>query len=209
MQFCSELHKTMERFMISWNCREPDRLNLRTKGHVFESPQYHREILKSSIQKSRNIAIAVDQTGSRLNQASHNLAYLQAPIKNMATKCAVYEIGGHVDRAITPATSVLKVLDLVYELQDSLQIDPRAPALFTHLATIKRLQGALKLLADNCRLVILWLEDVVQILKDNAAADDDWYLIRVSNVVNILVKLQLFCQDGGWSFVLCIRQTGD
>ncbi|KAH6757969.1 hypothetical protein C2S52_023114 [Perilla frutescens var. hirtella] len=156
-----------------------------------------REILKSGIQKSRTIATAVDQTGSRLNQASHNLAYLQAPIKTMASKCAVYEIGGHVDRAIAPATSVLKVLDLVYELQDSLQIDPRAPALFTHLATIKRLQGALKLLADNCRLVILWLEDVVQILKDNAAADDDWYLVRVSKVVNILVELQLFSQDGG------------
>ncbi|KAH6785301.1 hypothetical protein C2S51_037756 [Perilla frutescens var. frutescens] len=115
----------------------------------------------------------------------------------MATKCAVYEIGGHVDRAIAPTTSVLKVLDLVYELQDSLQIDPRASALFIHLVTIKRLQGALKLLADNCRLVILWLEDVVQILKDSAAANDDWYLVRVSNVMNILVKLQLFCQDEG------------
>lgn len=167
------------------------------ESHGLDSLLAARELLKSSIQKSRNIAAAVDETGSRLNQTSHNLAYLQAPIKDMATRCAVYEIRVHVDRAIAPAAAVLKVLDLVYELQDSLEIDPRAAGLFTHLATIKRLQGALKLLADNCRLATLWLEDVVQILKNNAAAANDWYLVRVSKVVKILVELQLFCQDGG------------
>lgn len=158
-----------------------------------------REVLKSSIEKSRNIAVAVDETGSRLNQTSHNLAFLQGNVRAMASKCAVYEIRGHVERAIGPAASVLKVLDLVHELQDSLRIhdDPRVAALDTRLTSIRRLQEALKLLADNCRLVILWLEDVVQILKSNGASADDWYLVRVSKVVKILVELQLFCQDGG------------
>lgn len=155
-----------------------------------------REILKSSIEKSKNIAIAVDETGSRLNQTSHNLASLQGNIKDIASKCAVYEIRGPVDRAIGPAAAVLKVLDVVYELQDSLRVDPphAAAALST---SIRRLQEALKLLADNCRLLILWLQDVVSILKSNAASADDWYLVRISKVVKILMELQLFCQDGG------------
>lgn len=155
-----------------------------------------REILKSSIEKSRNLGIAVDKTGSRLNQISHNLASLQGNIKDIASKCAVYEIRGHVDRAIGPAAAMVKVLDLVYELQDSLQVDP--PYAAAVLSTsIRRLQEALKLLADNCRLLILWLQDVVHILKSNAASADDWYLVRISKVVSILMELQSFCQDGG------------
>lgn len=164
-----------------------------------------REILKSSIEKSKSLGIAVDKSGSRLKQSRHNLENLQGKIKNMASKCAVYEIRGHVDRAMGPAASVLKVLDLVYELQDSLQISnlraaPAAAGLSTYLACIKRLQEALKLLTDNCSLVILWLQDVVHILKKTAADDDDdddWYLTRVFRVFNILVELQSFCQDGG------------
>ncbi|KAG6418398.1 hypothetical protein SASPL_120602 [Salvia splendens] len=151
-----------------------------------------REILRSSIEKSRNIGIAVDQSGSRLQQTSHNLASLQCSIKHIATKCRVYGIRGHVDRAIGPAAALLQVLDLVHELHNSIQFDP------SHAATsITRLQEALKLLADNCGLLILWLQDAVHILTSNAASADDWYLVRASKVVNILREIQLFCRDGG------------
>ncbi|KAK4413686.1 hypothetical protein Salat_2781400 [Sesamum alatum] len=160
-----------------------------------------RKILKSSIEKSRKIAIAVDEIGSRLKETSHTLAYLQAALKDMACQCAVYEIRGDVDRAIGPAAAVLKVLDLVYELKDSLEVGPRAAGLFVYLTNIKRLQEALKLLADNCRLVILWLEDVMQFIKDNAVVADDWYFRRVSKLLKVLVELQgkgeSFRQDGG------------
>ncbi|KAL0378220.1 UNVERIFIED_CONTAM: hypothetical protein Sradi_3127500 [Sesamum radiatum] len=160
-----------------------------------------RKILKSSIEKSRNIAIAVDEIGTRLKETSHSLAYLQAAIKDMACECAVYEIRGDVHRAIGPAAAVLKVLDLVYELKDSLDVGPRAAGLFVYLTNIKRLQDALKLLADNCRLVILWLEDVMQFIKDNGVVADDWYFLRVSKLLKLLVELQgkgeSYRQDGG------------
>ncbi|KAK6153414.1 hypothetical protein DH2020_013053 [Rehmannia glutinosa] len=162
-----------------------------------------REILKSSIEKSRDIAIAVDETGSRLKEKTHNLAYLQAATKNMACKLAVYEIRDHIDRAIGPAAAVLNVLDLVYELQDSLETNPRAAGLSIYITNIKRLQEALKLLADNCRLVTLWLEDVVQFLENNVSDDDDdnddWYFVQVSKVMNILEELQGKGESGALS----------
>ncbi|KAK4393751.1 Exocyst complex component EXO70E2 [Sesamum angolense] len=171
------------------------------ESHDLDNLVAARKILKSSIEKSRDIAIAVDEIGGRLKETSHSLAYLQAAIKDMACECAVYEIRGDVHRAIGPAAAVLKVLDLVYELKDSLEVGPRAAGLFVYLTNIKRLQDALKLLADNCRLVILWLEDVMQFIKDNGVVADDWYFLRVSKLLKVLVELQgkgeSFRQDGG------------
>ncbi|KAK6128105.1 hypothetical protein DH2020_038159 [Rehmannia glutinosa] len=77
------------------------------ESHKIDDLIAAREILKSSIEKSRDIAIAVDETGSRLKEKTHNLAYLQAATKNMACKLAVYEIRDHIDRAIGPAAAVL------------------------------------------------------------------------------------------------------
>ncbi|KAG8388467.1 hypothetical protein BUALT_Bualt02G0128800 [Buddleja alternifolia] len=160
-----------------------------------------RKILKSSIEQSRNISIAVNKIGSIFAETSHNLAFLEAAIKDVGCKCAVYEIRGDVDRAIGPAAAVMKVLDLVYELQDSLETHPRVAGLFVYVNNIKRLQEALKLLADNSRLVMMWLDDVVPILESNADGGDDWYLVRVSKVMNILDVLQgkeeTFREDGG------------
>ncbi|PIN15255.1 Exocyst component protein [Handroanthus impetiginosus] len=174
------------------------------ESHEILNLRAAREILKSSIEKSRNISTSVDETGSRLKITRHNLAFLQAAVKNMACGCALYhEIRSHVDRAIGPSCAVLKVLDVVYELQDSLDTHPRAAGLSVYLTNIKRLQESLKLLAGNCRLVILWLEDVLQFLKKNAADyEDDWYLVQVTKVTKILVELQgkgeSFGQDGGF-----------
>ncbi|KAL8493153.1 hypothetical protein ACS0TY_024388 [Phlomoides rotata] len=159
-----------------------------------------RDILKSSIQKSRNIGISVVESGLRLTAARHNLASLQPDIKDMASKFAVHEIRDHVDRAIGPASSVLKALDLVYELQDSLSTHPPPLNLFIYLADIKRLLQALKLLSETCRLVITWLEDVVRILKNNAA---DHHLARVLKVVQLLVELQSFSNPGDGGVLYC------
>ncbi|KAL7113929.1 hypothetical protein ACP275_04G089800 [Erythranthe tilingii] len=158
-----------------------------------------REILRSSIEKSRTIANALDANASKLKETSRNLARMQAAITNTARKseCAV-----QIDRAMGPASAVSKILDLVYELEDSLCADVAVSDLSVYVTNIKRLQETLKLLTDNCRLVILWLEDVVQFLQNNAASDDEWYLVQVvSKVVKIMEQLQrkggLFCREGG------------
>ncbi|XP_075505289.1 exocyst complex component EXO70A1-like [Primulina tabacum] len=157
-----------------------------------------RQILKSSIDKSRNMAIAIEETGSRLKETSDKVALLQAAIKKMAGKCAVYEIRDPIDRTLGPAAAVLKVLDVVRELQDSLLMtDPRTK-LHQYLANVKRLQEAQKLLADNCRLVIMWLDDdVMQFLKNIHGSDDDWYLDIVSKVMKLFMELQGRGQNGG------------
>ncbi|KZV43455.1 hypothetical protein F511_09898 [Dorcoceras hygrometricum] len=169
--------------------------------HGIETLISAREILKSSVEKSRNMAKEIAETGSRLKEASEKVTFLQAAIKNMADKCAVYEIRGPIDRTLGPAAAALKVLDLVHELQGSLlMMDPRSN-LHPYLANVKRLQEAQKFLADNCRLVIMWLDDVMQFLKSTHSADDDWYLDNVSKVVKIFMELQgkgdCACQNGG------------
>ncbi|XP_073135890.1 exocyst complex component EXO70A1-like [Henckelia pumila] len=169
--------------------------------HGMDSLNSAREILKSSIEKSRNVAIAIQETGSRLKETSDEVAFLQAAIKKMARECAVYEIRDPIDRTLGPAAAVLKVLDVVRELQDSLlTTDPRTN-LHPYLANVKRFQEAEKLLEDNCRLVVLWLDDVMQLLKTIQAADDDWYLDNVSKVMKTFMALQgrgaCACQNGG------------
>lgn len=145
-----------------------------------------RAILRNSIEKSRNMAVAIDAVGSRLEERQHNFAFLHADLKDLACKCDFYEIRGHVNRAIGPAAYVLKVLDVVESLKDSLEKD-LCTDVYTYIAKIRRLEEALKLLANNCRLVILWLDDVVQFLASNAAAVDDWYFYEPTLVLEIIV----------------------
>ncbi|CAA0808773.1 exocyst subunit exo70 family protein G1 [Striga hermonthica] len=154
-----------------------------------------RNILKSSIEKSRDIAVALDKTGSKLEKTSSSgLPYLQAAIHDVASKCSIYEIKSEIDRAIGPAAGALKVLGLVYELQASLETDPRVAGLFAYINDVKRLQEALKLLVNNCRLATTWLEDVVRILGNRGTADGDdfgdWYLGRLSTVMKKLEEPQ-------------------
>lgn len=77
--------------------------------HGMDSLISAREILKSSIEKSRNISIAIEASGSRLKETSDKVAFLQAAVKKMAGKCAVYEIRDPIDRTHGPAADVLKV----------------------------------------------------------------------------------------------------
>ncbi|KAL2493063.1 exocyst subunit exo70 family protein G1 [Abeliophyllum distichum] len=155
-----------------------------------------REILKGSLEKSRDIAFEINKIGPRLEKTNQSLPFLEAAIKDMACKSRLYEIRSHVDRAIGPAAAVLKILDVVFELEDSLMADPGSD-IFAYIATVKRLEDALKLLTDNSELVILWLEDLVQFLKDSAVSDDHWYLMNVWKALDILWELQATGQNGG------------
>lgn len=58
----------------------------------------------------------------------------------MAGKCAVYEIRDPIDRTLGPAADVLKVLEVVRELQDSLLMTNPRTNLHPCLANAKRLQ---------------------------------------------------------------------
>lgn len=150
-----------------------------------------RQLLKSSLEKSRDIASAIDETGPRLEKSRQRLASLQETIENVSCKCALYDIRRHVDRAIGPAAAVLRIFEVVLEFENSFPDDP-APDLHGYLAAIQRIEEASRLLSDNSKLVILWLQDALRLfLEDNAAADHgDWYFTNVMKCLNILGQLE-------------------
>lgn len=148
-----------------------------------------RDILKSSLEKSREIAFAIDKTGQRLEEISRGIPSLEASIKTIASKCALFPIRVHVDRAVGPAVAVVKIFDVVRELENSISAKSCSD-LFDYLYNLKRLEEALRFLTDNCKLVILWLEDVAQFLEDNKVANDHWYILNVNKCMRVFMELQ-------------------
>ncbi|KAL3528506.1 hypothetical protein ACH5RR_007828 [Cinchona calisaya] len=148
-----------------------------------------REILKKSLEKSRELDVAINETGPRLGKSKQRLASLEVAIQNVASKCALYHVRRHIDRAVGPAAAALRIFDVVNELETSLtSADPSAD-LRGYLVTVQRIEEAVKLLRDNCKLVILWLEDALQFLEDKGVADDG-YILKFKKCLKILKQLQ-------------------
>ena len=160
-----------------------------------------RTLLRTSLEKSITLASALEKTGPRLEEIKQRLPSLEAAVHPLrARKWCISAVGGHISRAVGPATAVLKVFDAIHGLEKSLRRDPSSD-LHGYLLAVKRLEEAFRFLAENCGLAIKWLEDVVEFLKDkdkdkdNAAAavvvgDDDRYLSNVIKCTKILKELQ-------------------
>ncbi|KAL6335759.1 hypothetical protein AAG906_039522 [Vitis piasezkii] len=149
-----------------------------------------RMFLKTSLEKSRTVASALEKTGPRLEEIKQRLSSLEAAVRPLrAQKCSLAAVGGHISRAVGPAAAVLKVFDAIHGLEKSLSSDPTSD-LYGYLLVVKRLEEALRFLAENCGLAIRWLEDVVEFLKDNGVTDDHRYLSNVTKSLNILRELQ-------------------
>ncbi|XP_010247416.1 PREDICTED: exocyst complex component EXO70A1 [Nelumbo nucifera] len=148
-----------------------------------------RKSLKTSLEKSKALAFALEKAGPRLEEINQRLPSLEAAVRPIrAQKEALVAVGGHIDRAVGPAAAVLKVFDAVHGLEKSLLSDPRND-LPGYLSVLKRLEEALRFLADNCGLAIQWLEDIVEYLEDNTVADDR-YLSNLKKSLKTLRELQ-------------------
>ncbi|GAB4854018.1 hypothetical protein Ancab_022600 [Ancistrocladus abbreviatus] len=148
-----------------------------------------RKSLCLSLEKSKALGFALEKAGPRLEEISQRLPSLEAAVRPIrANKDALVAVGGHIDRAVGPAAAVLKVFDAVHGLEKSLLSDPRSD-LPGYLAVLKRLEEALRFLADNCGLAIQWLEDIVEYLEDNVLADDR-YLLNLKKSLKDLRELQ-------------------
>ncbi|KAK9099818.1 hypothetical protein Scep_023248 [Stephania cephalantha] len=148
-----------------------------------------RKSLKISLEKSKVLAFALEKAGPRLEEINQRLPSLEAAVRPIrARKEALVAVGGHIDRAVGPAAAVLKVFDAVHGLENSLLSDPPSD-LAGFLSVLKRLEEALRFLADNCGLAIQWLEDIVEYLEDNSVADAR-YLLNLKNSLKTLKKLQ-------------------
>lgn len=150
-----------------------------------------RKSLKLSLDKSKSVGLALEKTGPRLEEIKQRLPSLEASVRPIrADKEALAAVGGHINRAVGPAASVLKVFDAVHGLEKSLS-DPKND-LPGYLSVLKRLEEALRFLGDNCGLAIQWLEDIVEYLEDNAVADGRY----LSNLKDSLKGLRELHKDG-------------
>ncbi|KAK9266065.1 hypothetical protein L1049_019192 [Liquidambar formosana] len=148
-----------------------------------------RKSLKASLEKSKALGLALNKAGPRLDEIHQRLPYLEAAVRPIrADKEALAAVGDHINRAVTPAASVLKVFDAVHGLEKSLLSDPRND-LPGYLSVLKRLEEALRFLGDNCGFAIQWLEDIVEYLEDNTVADER-YLSNMKKSLKSLRELQ-------------------
>lgn len=148
-----------------------------------------KKSLKLSLEKSKSLGLALEKAGPRLEEISQRLPSLESAVRPIrADKDALVAVGGHINRAVGPAAAVLKVFDAVHGLEKSLLSDPRND-LPGYLSVLKRLEEALRFLADNCGLAIQWLEDIVEYLEDNTVADER-YLSHLKKSLQNLRELQ-------------------
>ena len=148
-----------------------------------------RQLLQTSLEKSRTLASALDKMGPRLEEINQRLPSLEAAARSISIQqCA--RIRDHVDRAIGPAVAVLKVFDTARELEKSLLSDPCSD-LFDYLSVMNLLEEALKFLSDNCELAMKWLEGIFECVEENAVTND-WCLLNVKKSLRILQELQVY-----------------
>ncbi|TMW98256.1 hypothetical protein EJD97_004294 [Solanum chilense] len=130
-----------------------------------------RKCLRANFEKSKALGLSIEKAGPRFDEIIQRLPALEAAIRPIrAQKDALGAVGGHINRAVVPATAVLKVFDAIHGLEKSLS-DPQSD-LPGYLGVLKRLEEALRFLGENCEMAIQWLADIVEYLEDHAVADD-------------------------------------
>ncbi|XP_015059179.1 exocyst complex component EXO70A1 [Solanum pennellii] len=130
-----------------------------------------RKCLRANFEKSKALGLSIEKAGPRFDEIIQRLPALEAAIRPIrAQKDALGAVGGHINRAVVPATAVLKVFDAIHGLEKSLS-DPQSD-LPGYIGVLKRLEEALRFLGENCEMAIQWLADIVEYLEDHAVADD-------------------------------------
>lgn len=129
-----------------------------------------RKSLLINLEKSKALGLRVQEAGPRLAEINQRLPSLEAIIRPIrAPKDALSAVAGHINRAVVPATAVLKVFEAIHGLEKSLY-DPQSD-LSGYLGVLKRLEEALFFLGENCDMAIQWLADIVEYLEDHRVAD--------------------------------------
>ncbi|RCV22744.1 hypothetical protein SEVIR_4G257500v4 [Setaria viridis] len=133
-----------------------------------------RQALRSGVERSRALGRALARESSpRLEEIQSRLPAMEASVRPIRAPAeALASAGGNIDRALGPAAAVLKVFDAVHGLEPTLLArDSLADDVPGYLAVLAQLEGALRLLADNCGLAAQWLADIVAYLGDRSLAD--------------------------------------
>ncbi|CAH9094952.1 unnamed protein product [Cuscuta europaea] len=151
--------------------------------------------LRTNLEKSKGLGLSIQKAGPRLTEITQHLPSLEATIRPIrAPKDALSAVAGHINRAVVPATAVLKVFDAIHGLEKSLY-DPQSD-LSGYLGVLKRLEEALRFLGENCEMAIQWLADIVEYLEDHRVADGR-FTSNLKEELSRLSKLDKSHLDGG------------
>lgn len=150
-----------------------------------------RKLLKTSLEKSRAFASALDEMGPRLDTMNQRLPYLEAAARSISVRKSTFTASkDHIDDALGSAAAVLRVFDTARELEKLLLSDSCSD-LFNYLLLMKRFEEVLRFLADNCGLAIKWLEGIIeQVEDDTLTMTNDRSLSRVKKSLRILRELK-------------------
>ncbi|KAL0562172.1 hypothetical protein IC582_002624 [Cucumis melo] len=151
-----------------------------------------RQLLKTGLERSRDIESKLANAGPRLRDKAQRLASLEAKLVKIQ-KCNSFGVGDQIDHAIGLATALLNVFNTVSELQKSLTADS-CSQLSSYLSVMKRFEEALEFISDNCSLTTQWLDGIVRFVEDNRIVDDQ-RLLNVKNSLAILCELQTVEND--------------
>ncbi|PON83648.1 Exocyst complex protein [Trema orientale] len=161
-----------------------------------------RELLKASLEKSKQVGSQIDETGSRLKEINQRLLPLEAEVRQVLIHKTTYaRVRNQVDCVIGPTAAVLRVYEAVSELEGTLVSSDPHTDLFDYISVMSRLEEGLKFLSSHCGLAIQWLEDVVELLEGNAGFVNDKCLSNLKKSMRILEQLHemegCFRLDGG------------
>ncbi|CAI9114544.1 OLC1v1015291C1 [Oldenlandia corymbosa var. corymbosa] len=152
-----------------------------------------RDVLRNSLENSRDIQVALQENCTNVHTTQRRLDLLMESFQDVACKCKVYNIGkSMVDRALGPAASVLRIFLVIQDLQASLLCCPD-DGLSEYLATVQKLDDAVRLLKDNSELVLLWLQDALYKFLNGELApgsEDSWYVIILKNAIKTLKQME-------------------
>lgn len=149
-----------------------------------------RDLLKASLEKSKEVASSLDETGSRLQAINERLPSLEAEVRSILMHKSTYvAVRNDIDCVIGPAAAVLRVYNAVCELDRTLSLSDPHTDLFTYLSVMKRLEEGLRFLASNCELAIQWLEDILEPLESISLFANENYLSKLNKSLIILEEL--------------------
>ncbi|KAI3759827.1 hypothetical protein L6452_07918 [Arctium lappa] len=157
-----------------------------------EAITHTRDLLNTTLHQSTQLDFAINKTTANVTRINHTFPSLEARIRNMASKCAIFAIRDHVDRALPPLSAVFNVYQLVDELRSLLSATDSSSDLNLYLSHLKRYRQALTLLTNTCKLATLWVQDVKQFLDNTNAfmVDDHLYCSNVCKTLHLLEELQ-------------------
>ncbi|CAK8574516.1 unnamed protein product [Lathyrus sativus] len=149
------------------------------------------KFLTSSLQTSKAISSALDESSSRLELLDQRFLSMQASLKLISIQNLPFSDVEHgIDSVLCSVSAVHSVFECVTQLKHSLSTDLSSD-LFTYVSYTKKLEEALKLLTDNCKLASGWLKSVFEFLQNKTTVSiNDSYLLNLNKSLRILQELQ-------------------